>query len=222
MGQKVHPIGFRLGLTSTWKSRWFGGSDIAVNLGEDKRIRDFVGKKLASAGISRVEIERAAAQIRVNIFSAKPGLVIGRKGKDIEQLKIDLRALVRRDITVNIIEVRKPDTDASLVAQNIASQLERRVNYRRVTKDVLMKGMRSGASGMKIQVAGRLNGAEIARTEKVKEGRIPLHTLRAEIDYGTAEAHTQYGIIGVKVWVFKGEKYSRSEESSGDITHLQI
>jgi small subunit ribosomal protein S3 len=208
MGQKVNPVGFRLGITSSWASRWFDDKSFAKNIGEDKLIRDYAVKALSSAGISKVEIERAAAQMRINIHSAKPGLVIGRKGKDIEILKNSIRSLIKRDVNINIIEVRKPDIDSVLLAQYIASQLERRVNFRRVVKDTISKAMRpGGCEGIKVSVSGRLNGAEIARTESAKEGRIPLHTLRAEIDYGTARALTQYGIIGIKVWVFKGERF---------------
>lgn len=211
MGQKVHPKGFRIGVIETWASRWFASKEFAKYLSEDDAIRKFVKKKLHSAGISKVEIERAAARMRVNIFTAKPGLVIGRKGKDIEELKSELRRLVSRDLAVNIIEARKAETDAQLVAEAIAMQLERRVNFRRAMKDSVTKAQRAGAEGIKVSVAGRVNGAEIARTEKYKEGRIPLHTLRAEIDYGFAEAQTTYGKLGVKVWVFKGEKYGVGE-----------
>jgi small subunit ribosomal protein S3 len=211
MGQKVHPRGLRIGIIETWYSRWFASKDFARFLLEDQSIRNYVKKKLFSAGISRVEIERAAARMRVNIFTAKPGLVIGRKGKEIEDLKGELRRLVSRDLAINIIEVRKPESDAQLIAESIAIQLERRVNFRRAMKDAVSKAIRSGAEGIKVSVAGRVNGAEIARTEKYKEGRIPLHTLRAEIDYGLAEAQTTYGKLGVKVWVFKGEKYGAGE-----------
>jgi small subunit ribosomal protein S3 len=220
MGQKVHPSGFRLGVISTWKSRWFGQKHFAKFIAEDKQIRDFLKKKLFTAGISSIEIERAAAKMRVNIFSAKPGLVIGRKGKDIEELKAELKKLVSREVSVNIIEARKPEMDAQLVAESIASQLERRVNFRRAMKDSVSRAMRVGAEGIKISVAGRLNGAEIARTEKYKEGRIPLHTLRADIDYGLAEAKTSYGIIGIKVWVFKGEKFSANDSTPVEVMAL--
>lgn len=211
MGQKVHPKGFRIGVIDTWQSRWFAGKEFARYLGEDMKIRKFVKSKLQAAGISRVEIERAAARVKINIFSAKPGLVIGKKGKDIDDLRRDLRGLVGKDVSLNIIEARKADMDAQLVAENIAFQLERRVSFRRAMKESVSRAMRMGAEGIKVTVAGRLNGAEIARTEKYREGRVPLHTLRAEIDYGTAEAVTTYGIIGVKVWIFKGEKFSPGE-----------
>lgn len=211
MGQKVHPKGFRIGVVETWQSRWFASKDFAKYLGEDMKIRKYVKSKLQAAGISKVEIERAAARVKINIFSAKPGLVIGKKGKDIEDLRRELRGLVARDVSLNIIEARKADMDAQLVAENIAFQLEKRVSFRRAMKESVGRAMRMGAEGIKVVVAGRLNGAEIARTEKYREGRVPLHTLRAEIDYGTAEALTTYGKIGVKVWIFKGEKFSPGE-----------
>lgn len=211
MGQKVHPFGLRVGVTENWRSRWFPSKEAARYVGEDVKIREYVKSKLSNAAISRVEIERAAARVRINIFSAKPGLVIGKKGKDIDELRARLKKLVKRDVGLNIIEARKPDMDASLLAQSVAFQLERRVNYRRAAKDAVARAMRMGAEGVKIRVAGRLNGADIARAEFYKDGRIPLHTLRAEIDYGTALAKTTYGIIGVKTWVFKGERFSENE-----------
>ncbi len=214
MGQKVNPIGFRLGVIETWKSRWFATKEMARYIGEDRKIRQYVKTKLESAAISRVEIERAAARVRINIFSAKPGLVIGKKGKDIEDLRKQLRTLVQREVSLNIIEARKADMDAQLVAESVAFQLERRINFRRAAKEAIGKAMRIGAEGIKVHVSGRLNGAEIARAEQYKEGRIPLHTLRAEIDYGFAEAQTTYGIIGVKTWIFKGEKYSEGEQTA--------
>lgn len=212
MGQKVHPRGLRVGIIETWRSRWFSTNEMGRYIGEDMKIREYVKKKLQNASISKVEIERAAARVRVNIFSAKPGLVIGKKGKDIEDLRKQLRDLVQREVSLNIIEARKADMDAQLVAEGVAFQLQRRVNFRRAAKEAVGRAMRIGAEGVKVSVAGRLNGAEIARTEQYKDGRIPLHTLRAEIDYGFAEAHTTYGIIGVKVWVFKGEKFSEGEQ----------
>lgn len=211
MGQKVNPIGLRLGIIENWRSRWFAGRETARYLGEDIRIRQYVKRKLQNAGISKVEIERAAARVRVNIFSAKPGLVIGKKGKDIEDLRQQLRSLVGREVSLNIIEARKADMDAQLVAESIAFQLERRVNFRRAAKEAVTRARRMGAEGIKVSVAGRLNGAEIARQEQYREGRIPLHTLRAEIDFGFAEARTTYGIIGVKTWIFKGEKFTEGE-----------
>ncbi len=212
MGQKVHPIGMRVGIIENWRSRWFGTqADFARYLSEDRKIRQYVKSKLQNAGISKIEVERAAAKVRINIFSAKPGLVIGKKGKDIEQLREKLRSLVQREISLNIIEARKPDMDAQLVAQSIAFQLSRRVNFRRAMKDAVGRALRVGAEGIKVSVSGRLNGADIARSEQYKEGRIPLHTLRAEIDYGFAEAATTYGILGVKTWIFKGEKFNPGE-----------
>ncbi len=211
MGQKVNPRGFRIGVTDTWQSRWFATKDFARYIGEDIKIRKFVKAKLQAAGISKVEIERAAARVKINIYSAKPGLVIGKKGKDIEDLRRDLKNLVQRDVALNIIEARKADMDAQLVAENIAFQLEKRVSFRRAMKESVGRALRMGAEGIKIHLSGRLNGAEIARREHYKEGRIPLHTLRADIEYGTAEANTTYGIIGIKVWVFKGEKFAEGE-----------
>ena len=212
MGQKISPRGLRVGITENWQSRWFATKDYARFIGEDLKIRKFVKEKLVGAGISRVEIERAAARVRINIFSAKPGLVIGKKGKDIEDLRAELRRLVGKEVGLNIIEVRKADTDAQLVAENIAFQLEKRVNFRRAMKEAVGRALRSGAEGIKVNVAGRLNGAEIARSEKYREGRVPLHTLRADIDYGYAIAYTTYGTIGIKTWVFKGEKFSPGEQ----------
>jgi small subunit ribosomal protein S3 len=213
MGQKVNPKGLRIGIIEGWQSRWFATKDFARFIGEDNKIRAFVKSRLQAAGISRVEIERpAAGRVKVNIFSAKPGLVIGKKGKDIDDLRKELRDLVNRDVSLSIIETRKADMDAQLVAENVAFQLERRINFRRALKDAIGKALRVGAEGIKVQVAGRLNGAEIARTEKQREGRVPLHTLRADIDYGTAEASTTYGKIGVKVWIFKGEKFGPGEQ----------
>jgi small subunit ribosomal protein S3 len=210
MGQKVNPKGLRIGVIETWLSRWFATKDTPRFIGEDVRIREYIKEKLMSAGISKVEIERAAG-VKVKIFSAKPGLVIGKKGKDIEELRKSLRDMTKRDVSLDIIEARKADMDAQLVAESIAFQLERRVNFRRAAKEALTRARRMGAEGIKVRVAGRLNGAEIARTEQYREGRIPLHTLRAEIDYGVARARTTYGIIGVKTWIFKGEKYAPGE-----------
>ena len=205
MGQKVHPFGFRLGVTETWTSRWYRKRGYAEQLHQDFFLRDYVQKRLAGAGISSVEIERAANRVKVNVRTARPGLVIGKKGKDIEDLRAELKQVVGRDVTINIIEIRKPDLDAKLVADNIANQLVRRVAFRRVMKDAVARAMRMGAEGVKVSVAGRLGGADIARTEWTREGRVPLHTLRAKIDYGTSEALTTYGIIGVKCWIFRGE-----------------
>lgn len=214
MGQKINPTGLRIGVIDSWRSRWFAGKNFARLIGEDTKIRQFVKQRLEAAGIARIDIERAASRVKVNIFTAKPGLVIGKKGKEIEELRKDLRNLVGKDVSLNIIEVRKPDTDASLVAQNVAAQLEKRINYRRAMKESVSRALRSGAEGIKVRVSGRLNGAEIARCEFYREGRVPLHTLRADIDYGLAEAHTTYGIIGIKVWIFKGEKFSPGQEQA--------
>jgi small subunit ribosomal protein S3 len=220
MGQKVSPRGLRIGIIEGWQSKWFAGRDFARFIGEDVKIRKFVKTKLQAAGISRVEIERAASRVKINIFTAKPGLVIGKKGKDIEDLRKDLKNLVQRDVALSIIEARKPDMDAQLVAEGIAFQLERRVNFRRAMKEAINRAQRVGAEGIKIRISGRLNGAEIARTESSREGRVPLHTLRADIDYGLAEASTTYGIIGVKVWVFKGEKLAPGEEQALEAINL--
>ena len=206
MGQKVHPLGFRLGVTETWNSRWFKKVGYAEQLHQDFFIRKFVAERLAGAGVSTVVIERAANRVKVMVRTARPGLAIGRKGKDIEDLRLELRKKVGRDVTIDIIEIRKPDLDAKLVAENVANQLVRRVAFRRAIKDALGRAQRMGAEGVKVSVAGRLGGADIARTEWSREGRVPLHTLRAQIDFGTAEALTTYGIIGVKVWIFRGEK----------------
>lgn len=211
MGQKVHPKGIRIGIIDTWQSRWFATKDTARFIGEDIKIRKYVKKKLANAAISKIEIERAASRVKVNIFSAKPGLVIGKKGKDIDDLRKHLKGLVQRDVSLNIIEARKADMDAQLVAESVAFQLERRSNFRRAAKEAVARARRMGAEGVKVSVAGRLNGADIARTEQYKEGRVPLHTLRADVDFGMARANTTYGVIGVKTWIFKGEKFTEGE-----------
>jgi len=211
MGQKVSPRGFRLGVIETWRSRWFATKEYSRFIGEDIKIRKFVKDRLQAAGISKVEIERAASRVKISIHSAKPGLVIGKKGKDIEDLRRDLRNLVQREVSLNIIEARKADMDAQLVAENLAFQLEKRVSFRRAMKESVSRALRVGAEGIKVNLAGRLNGAEIARTEHYREGRVPLHTLRADIEYGFAEAVTTYGVIGIKVWIFKGEKFSPGE-----------
>jgi len=206
MGQKVNPIGLRLGLNRNWDSRWYPSSETTVqNIGEDHKIRTFVKKELYYAGISQIIIERTAKKLRVTIVSARPGIIIGKKGADIEKLRVKLFKLVGKEVNVNIQEERKPNISAQLAAENVATQLERRVAFRRAMKKVIQNAMKSGAKGIKVSVAGRLGGAEMARTEWYLEGRVPLHTLRARIDYGFAEAHTTYGIIGVKVWIFKGE-----------------
>lgn len=220
MGQKINPRGLRLGIIDTWGSRWFSTTEAARFIGEDKKIRDYIRSKLNAAGISKIDIERPSSRVKVNIHSAKPGLVIGKKGKDIEDLRKYLRQQVGKEVSLNIVEARKPDADAQLVADGIAQQLERRVNFRRAMKEAVTRAMRAGAEGIKIQVGGRLNGAEIARTEKTKEGRIPLHTLRANIDYGVGEAHTAYGVIGIKVWIFKGEVFAPGDEAAAEVMAL--
>jgi small subunit ribosomal protein S3 len=207
MGQKVNPIGLRLGINRTWDSRWFARKDdYAKLLHEDLRMRTVLKKRLNQAGVSRIIIERPHKQCRVTIYAARPGVIIGKKGADIDKLRKDLAAMTdSADVSLNIIEIRKPETDAQLVAENIAQQLERRVAFRRAMKRSMQSATRLGAKGVRIEVAGRLGGAEIARTESYHEGRVPRHTLRADIDYGFAEAHTTYGIIGVKAWIFKGD-----------------
>ncbi len=205
MGQKVNPIGLRLGINRTWDSRWFADGDYAKQLHEDFRIRDFLKKRLSQAGISRVIVERPAKKARITIHSARPGVVIGKKGQDIEVLKNELQKMTGGEVHLNIVEVRKPELDAQLVADSIAQQLERRVSFRRAMKRSVQSAMRQGAEGIRINCGGRLGGAEIARVEWYREGRVPLHTLRADVDYGTSTAHTTYGACGVKVWIFKGE-----------------
>ena len=205
MGQKVNPIGLRVGINRTWDSRWFADDDYAGLLHEDIRIRRELRKRLAQAGVSRIVIERPAKKARVTIHTARPGVVIGKKGADIEKLRQVLQKITGSEVHLNIVEIRKPEIDARLVAENIANQLERRVAFRRAMKRAVQSAMRLGAQGIRINCGGRLGGAEIARTEWYREGRVPLHTLRANVDYGIATARTTYGTCGVKVWVFKGE-----------------
>jgi len=205
VGQKVHPYGFRLGYNKNWLSRWFANKDYADNVFEDDKIRKFVKKRLYHAGISRIEIERAGGKVRLIVFTARPGIVIGRKGVEIEKLRGELRHKFGHEFSIEVNEVRRPETDAQLVAENIAMQLERRVAFRRAMKRTVGMARKFGAEGIKINCAGRLAGAEIARSEWYREGRVPLQTLRADLDYGFAQAHTTYGVIGVKVWIFKGE-----------------
>ncbi len=205
MGQKVNPIGFRLGVIKTWDSKWYAEADYAKNLHEDLKIRQFLKKRLYSAGISKIEIERAANKTKINIHAARPGLIIGKKGAEVELLKKDLAAITSKEVFININEVRKPELDAQLVAENVALQLERRIAFRRAMKKSVTSSLKFGAKGIRITCSGRLGGAEMSRTEWYREGRVPLHTLRADIDYGFAEAKTTYGIIGVKVLIFKGE-----------------
>ena len=205
MGQKVHPIGFRLGTSKTWSSKWFAEKDFAKLLQEDIKIRKYIKKRLYHAGISKIGIERAANRAKINIHTARPGIVIGRKGVEIEAVKKELQNFISREIYINIQEIRRPEIDAQLVAENTGLQLEKRVAFRRAMKRSVRSALKSGAKGIKISCSGRLGGAEMARREWYREGRLPLHTLRADIDYGFAEASTNYGIIGVKVWIFKGE-----------------
>ena len=212
MGQKVHPTGIRLGIVKDWTSKWYADSkDFADTLNMDLKVRDHIKKKLKSASVSRVQIERPANNARITIHTARPGIVIGKKGEDVERLRKDVTNMMGIPVSINIEEIRKPELDAALVAENVAQQLERRIMFRRAMKRAVQNAMRLGAQGIKIRVAGRLNGADIARAEWYHEGRVPLHTLRADIDYGTIEASTTYGIIGVKVWVFKGEVFDGDE-----------
>jgi small subunit ribosomal protein S3 len=218
LGQKVHPTGFRLGINKTWQSNWFARKNYGNQLHEDIFIRDYIKKQLYHAGVPKIEIERASNRLKINIYTSRPGIIIGKKGSEVDKLKEDLFRLTDKQIVINIIEVRKAELDAQLVAENIAMQLERRVSYRRAMKKSVTSAMRFGAQGIKIKCGGRLGGAEMARREWYKEGRIPLQTLRADIDYGFAVSKTLYGIIGVKVWIFKGEVFSdkRNEKESSD------
>ena len=214
MGQKIHPIGFRLSVNKNWSSRWYANSkNFATMLNEDLKVRDYLKKRLSHASVGKVIIERPAKDARITIHSARPGVVIGKKGEDIEMLKADLRKLLGvQMVHVNIEEIRKPEVDAQLIADSIAQQLEKRIMFRRAMKRAMQNAMRLGAQGIKIMSAGRLNGIEIARTEWYREGRVPLHTLRADIDYGTAEAKTTYGVIGIKCWVYKGEVMAKGDQ----------
>jgi small subunit ribosomal protein S3 len=205
LGQKVNPIGFRLGITRTWDSRWYAEADYAKLLHEDIKLRNFLKKRLYNSGVSKIEIERAANKAKINIYTARPGLIIGKKGAEVESIKKELAKLTDKDVFLNIQEVRKPELDAQLVAENVALQLERRVAFRRAMKKSVTSSLKFGAKGIKITCSGRLGGAEMSRTEWYREGRVPLHTLRADIDYGFAEAKTTYGIIGVKVLIYKGD-----------------
>lgn len=212
MGQKVHPVGIRLGIIKDWTSKWYADSkDYAGYLHTDLEVRDYLRKKLANASVSRIQIERPANNARVIIHTARPGIVIGKKGEDIDRLRQDISRMMGVPATVSVEEIRKPELDAYLVAESVAQQIERRIMFRRAMKRAVTNTMRLGAQGIKINVAGRLNGAEIARSEWYREGRVPLHTLRADIDYGVAESNTTYGVIGVKVWIFKGEVLAHEE-----------
>ncbi len=220
MGQKVHPIGIRLGIVKDWSSKWYADSKLFPEyVRMDHAIRSYIKNKLKDASVSRITIERPAKKANITIFTARPGIVIGKKGEDIEKLRAEIAKMIDmklQDVRINISEVRKPELDAQLVADGIAQQLERRVMFRRAMKRAVTNTMRVGAEGVKVKVGGRLNGAEIARSEWYREGRVPLHTLRADIDYGLAEAHTTYGVIGVKVWIFKGEIFDRSNASAAE------
>ena len=212
MGQKINPTGFRLPVSRNWTSRWYAsGRDFSRTLGEDLKVREFLKKKLRNASVGRILIERPAKNARITIFSARPGVVIGKKGEDIESLKAELQKMMGVPVHVNIEEIRKPEVDAQLIADSITQQLEKRIMFRRAMKRAMQNAMRLGAQGIKIMSSGRLNGAEIARTEWYREGRVPLHTLRADIDYGFSEANTTYGVIGVKVWVYKGDNLGRND-----------
>ncbi|NIQ01536.1 MAG: 30S ribosomal protein S3 [Nitrospinaceae bacterium] len=212
MGQKVHPYGFRLGINKPWKSNWFGKRDFPELLQEDIHIRKFLRKNLSHAGVSGLEIERSANRIRINIHTARPGIIIGKKGLEVDRLKEELQRIIGgKQVNLNIKEIRRAELDARLVAQNIALQLEKRISFRRAMKKSVQSSLRFGALGIKIRCSGRLGGNEIARSEWYREGRVPLHTLRADIDYGTAEAMTTYGIIGIKVWVYKGEIFEQAK-----------
>lgn len=213
MGQKVHPVGFRVGFLRTWESRWFARKGYTEWLHEDIRIRRFIKEKLYHAGISRVEIERTSQQVRVNIFTSRPGVIIGKRGAEVENLRRELEEMTGKDIRINIHEIKTPELDAQLVAENITLQIERRVSHRRAMKRAVAAALRLGAKGIKICCGGRLAGAEIARKEWVREGRVPLQTLRADIDYGNAEAYTTYGRVGVKVWIFKEEILPKGRET---------
>ena len=217
MGQKVHPTGVRVGIIKDWNAKWYANSkNFADYLVEDQKIRKFLKKKLYTAGISKIEIERTAKFIKVNVFTAKPGIIIGKGGAGAETLKAEVTKLIGKDVNINIVEVKAIDTDAQLVAENIAAQLERRISFRKAMKQCMQKAMKSGALGIKTAVSGRLGGADMARTEFYKEGTIPLQTLRADIDYGFAEADTTYGKIGVKVWIYKGEVLPAKKVEGGD------
>ena len=218
MGQKVNPVGIRLGITRDWVSKWYAGKkQFPAHVHTDFRVREFLKKKLADASVSRVQIERAAKRVNITIQTARPGIVIGKKGEDIEKLRADTAKMLKlppQDVRLNIAEIRKPELDAQLVADGIAQQIEKRVMFRRAMKRAVMSTMRSGALGVKVRLSGRLNGSEIARTEWAREGRVPLHTFRADIDYGLGEARTTYGVIGVKVWIFKGEVFNQQEQAA--------
>jgi small subunit ribosomal protein S3 len=223
VGQKTHPIGFRLGVNKTWNSRWFSVRDYVAFLHEDLKLREFLKKKMRHAGISKIEIERVANKAKINIHTARPGIIIGKKGSGIDQLRAETQKLSKSEVFINILEVRKAEADAQLIAESICDQLEKRIAFRRAMKKSMSQAFKFGVSGIKIQCSGRLGGAEIARVERYAEGSVPLHTLRADIDYGFSEAYTTYGQIGVKVWVYKGElikgrqtEFAQGENTSSD------
>ncbi|MHB1515048.1 MAG: 30S ribosomal protein S3 [Acidiferrobacteraceae bacterium] len=217
MGQKINPIGLRLGIVRDWTSKWYSGTKgYADNLASDIRLRQHIKKRLAHAAVSSVVIQRPMQEVHITLHSARPGIVIGKKGEDIERIRQELTKIAGVRVEVNVDEIRKPELDALLVAENICQQLEKRIMFRRAMKRAVTNAMRLGAQGIKIMCAGRLNGAEIARTEWYREGRVPLHTLRADIDYGLAEAHTTYGVVGVKVWIFKGEIFNQAESAAAE------
>ena len=220
MGQKVNPVSFRIGMNRTWDSRWFASKDYKKKFCQDIKIREYLDKKLKNASVSKKIIERSSNKLRVTIHTSKPGVIIGKKGSDIEVMKRDIAKLTSDEVSLNIVEVRKPEIDAEIVGQSIAQQLERRVSYKRAMKRAIQSAMRMGAEGIRINVSGRLNGAEIARMEWYREGRVPLHTLRADVDYATAEAITTYGVLGIKVWIFTGEimdhdPYAHEKKAAG-------
>ena len=228
MGQKTNPIGLRLGIIKPWESMWYSEKEYSRLLQEDINLRKFLQKKLTSAGISKIVIERPAKLAKITVHTSRPGVIIGKKGSDIEKLKKSVSKIVSGDVSINIVEIKKPELDSQLVADNIAQQLERRVAFRRAMKRAVQSAMRLGAKGIRVNCSGRLGGAEIARTEWYREGRVPLHTLRAEIDYGVSRANTTYGICGVKVWIFKGEKFDKdltnetdSKKNNDDLNNLQ-
>ena len=216
MGQKVNPIGFRLGITRTWDSRWYAKRDFARLLKEDITLRKFLKEKLYSAGIARIEIERAANKVKINVHTARPGIVIGKNGAGVEQIKAEIQRLSKNEVFFNIIEVKKPEANATLLAENVASQLEKRVAFRRAMKKCMTAAFKQGIKGIKIRVSGRLGGSEIARTEWYSEDSVPLHTLRANIDYGTASARTTYGVIGVKAWIYNGEIQTLKKQAAAE------
>lgn len=221
MGQKVNPVGFRLGITRTWDSRWYAKQDFARLLHEDIALRKFLKAKLFGAGIAKIEIERAANKVKINVHTARPGIVIGKKGAGVEGLKGELQRMSKNEVFLNIIEVKKPEANAVLIAENVASQLEKRVAFRRAMKKCMTAAFKQGIKGIKIRCSGRLGGAEIARTEWYSEDSVPLHTLRANVDYGTAEAHTTYGIIGIKTWVYHGEMQTLRKQAVAETKALQ-